>query len=67
MQLAPGDPAAILLGGDFLVFATQEDIDAARAALGVDRPVVVQYTSWVTGFFRGDLGTSLFTGNRCQS
>ena len=62
MQLAPGDPAAILLGGDFLVFATQEDIDAARAALGVDRPVVVQYTSWVTGFFRGDLGTSLFTG-----
>ena len=62
MQLAPGDPAAILLGGDFLQFATPQDIADARAALGVDRPAVVQYFSWVSGFFRGDLGTSLFTG-----
>ena len=62
MQLAPGDPAAILLGGDFLQIATPEDIAAARAALGVDRPAIVQYLDWMTGFFRGDLGTSLFTG-----
>ncbi len=62
MQLAPGDPAAILLGGDFLQIATQEDIDAARAQLGVDRPAVVQYLDWMGGFFTGDLGTSLFTG-----
>ncbi len=62
MQLAPGDPAAILLGGDFLQIATEEDIAAARAALGVDRPAIVQYLDWMGGFFRGDLGTSLFTG-----
>ena len=62
MQLAPGDPAAILLGGDFLQIATQEDIDAARAQLGVDRPAIVQYLDWMGGFFTGDLGTSLFTG-----
>ena len=62
MQLAPGDPAAILLGGDYLLFATEEDINEARKALGVDRPAVVQYLDWFTGFFRGDLGTSLFTG-----
>lgn len=62
MQLAPGDPAAILLGGDFIEFATEEDIRQAREALGVDRPAVVQYLDWFTGFFRGDLGTSLFTG-----
>ena len=34
----------------------------AQAALGVDRPAVIQYLDWFTGFFRGDLGTSLFTG-----
>ena len=62
MQLAPGDPAAILLGGDYLLFATEEDIAEARKQLGVDRPAVVQYLDWFTGFFRGDLGTSLFTG-----
>lgn len=62
MQLAPGDPAAILLGGDYLMFATEEDIEQARAQLGVNRPAVVQYLDWFTGFFRGDLGTSLFTG-----
>ena len=62
MQLAPGDPAAILLGGDFLQIATAEDIAAARAALGVDRPAIVQYLDWMSGFFTGDLGTSLFTG-----
>ena len=62
MQLAPGDPAAILLGGDYLLFATEEDIQEARKALGVDRPAFVQYLDWFTGFFRGDLGTSLFTG-----
>ena len=62
MQLAPGDPAAILLGGDYLLFATEEDIEEARKQLGVDRPAVVQYLDWFTGFFRGDLGTSLFTG-----
>ena len=62
MQLAPGDPAAILLGGDYLLFATEEDIEEARKQLGVDRPAVIQYLDWFTGFFRGDLGTSLFTG-----
>ena len=62
MQLAPGDPAAILLGGDFLLIATEEDIQEAREQLGVNRPAVVQYLDWFTGFFRGDMGTSLFTG-----
>ena len=62
MQLAPGDPAGILLGADFLQFASEQDLADARAQLGVDRPAVVQYLDWFTGFFRGDMGTSLFTG-----
>ncbi|RLP76567.1 ABC transporter permease [Mycetocola tolaasinivorans] len=38
--------------------ATPEDIRAASAALGVDRPIFVQFADYIGGLFRGDLGTS---------
>ena len=30
MQLAPGDPAAIVLGGDYIMYATAEEIEEVR-------------------------------------
>jgi len=62
MQLAPGDPAAILMGGEYIAIASQEEIDEIRSALGVDVPPVVQYYNWISGFFVGEIGTSIFTG-----
>ncbi len=56
VRLAPGDPAALLLGPD----ATPEDAAALRTQLGLDRPVIVQYLSFVLNAARGDLGTSIF-------
>lgn len=58
-RVVPSDPAAITLGLD----ATQEAKDAYRAALGLDRPMIVQYFSWLAGLFRGDLGTAVTQGN----
>lgn len=57
VRLAPGDPA------DFLVppTATAEDAARLREALGLDRPVVVQYVRWAAGVLRGDLGESFAT------
>ncbi|MEV0732922.1 ABC transporter permease [Polymorphospora sp. NPDC050346] len=52
------DPAEIILGGN----ATQEQIDALRQQLGLDRPALEQYWTWLAGLLRGDLGTSLYTG-----
>ena len=43
MQLAPGDPAAILMGGEYIAIASQEEIDEIRSALGVDVPPHIQY------------------------
>jgi len=39
-------------------FATQEAKDNLRRELGLDRPVVVQYTSWLGDYVRGDWGES---------
>jgi len=56
VRLAPGDPAALLLGPD----ATPQDAAQLRAQLGLDRPIIVQYLAFVLNAARGDLGTSLF-------
>lgn len=54
-QVLPGDAAQIRLGQE----ATPENVAALRARLGLDRPVHVQYLSWLQGFLNGDLGRSL--------
>lgn len=58
VQLIPGDPAQVSLG----LQATPEKVEARREAMGLNRPVVVQYVDWVTSAARGDFGSSLLTG-----
>lgn len=43
--------------------ATLEQAKATAAALGLDRPVLVQYGEWLAGLVRGDLGRSLASGD----
>ncbi|MEM1400014.1 MAG: ABC transporter permease [Pseudomonadota bacterium] len=56
VRLAPGDPAALMLGPE----ATPEDAAALRADLGLDRPIIVQYVTFIANAVQGDLGTSIF-------
>jgi peptide/nickel transport system permease protein len=58
IHLLPGDPAILILGGDS-AHATPEQLARVRARLGLDRPLPVQYLSWLGRVARGDLGTSL--------
>ena len=39
---------------------TQEELETLRRQLGTDRPIPVQYLTWVGGLVRGDLGTSIW-------
>lgn len=55
MQMVPGDPAAVLAGEG----ASKETVEQYREDLGLNRPVVVQYFSYITNVFQGDLGHSL--------
>jgi len=50
-----GDPAALLLPLD----ASQEDRDRFRAAMGLDRPLPVQYADFLVHAAQGDFGNSL--------
>ena len=55
IHFIPGDPAQAMLGEG----AAPEDVAQLRARLGLDRPLLVQYGSFLAGLVRGDLGVSL--------
>ena len=55
MRLVPGDPVLLMLQGTPISDAA---MDAARAKLGVDRPLVVQYARFLVNAARGDFGDS---------
>ena len=57
MRLIPGDPAQVMLGD----YATKESIARLRETLGLERPVWMQYVSFVARALRGDFGQSLVT------
>src|ERR671935_351653 len=57
LYIAPGDPAAVIAGDQ----ASPADVERIRAGLGLDRPFLVQFGSWVWRILHGDLGTSIFT------
>jgi peptide/nickel transport system permease protein len=56
LHLTPGDPAEVMLGS----VATKEDLTRLRRELGLDRPIHVQYLTWIGHVLRGDLGRSLW-------
>jgi peptide/nickel transport system permease protein len=60
--IVPGDPAlTILAGGEGdSGSVSQEQLQQLRQALGLDRPIYVQYGNWLWHVLRGDLGTSLW-------
>jgi ABC-type dipeptide/oligopeptide/nickel transport system permease component len=58
LRLAPGDPAALILGMD----ATPESIEQMRVKMGLNEPLHVQFFSFLAGILRGDLGDSWQTG-----
>ncbi len=58
VHLTPGDPADMYITPDM----TPAQIEMTRAALGLDKPLVIQYADWVGNFLTGNLGFSF--GNR---
>lgn len=55
IHFIPGDPAQAMLGES----AAPEDVAQLRMRLGLDRPLLVQYGSFLRGLAHGDLGVSL--------
>lgn len=56
IHMAPGDPAAVMLGPE----ATPEDVEKLREELGLNLPLYQQFFSWFIGILQGDLGRSIY-------
>jgi len=54
MALIPGDPATAILGS----FATPENLARVRSELGLDKPLIEQYFTWLANLLHGDFGRS---------
>lgn len=66
LRLLPGDVVDVILGG------SDQQVDSAakqalRQSLGLADPLPVQYARWIGGLFRGDLGTSLRSGEAVRT
>jgi peptide/nickel transport system permease protein len=55
IRVLPGDPALLIMGTE----ASPEAAAALRRAMGLDRPIAVQYVEWLGRALRGDLGHSI--------
>jgi peptide/nickel transport system permease protein len=60
--IVPGDPALVILAGGEgdSGSVSAEQLQQLREKLGLNRPLYVQYASWLGNVVRGDLGTSLW-------
>ena len=55
LQIMPGDPARLALGFE----ASEEDVQALREEMNLDKPILTQYFLWLKNLFTGDLGDSV--------
>lgn len=55
IHLAPGDPARMMLPME----STEEDVEVMRKALGLDKPLVIQYLIWIKNAVKFDFGKSI--------
>ena len=53
-QILPGDPGRAILGP----FAAKSAVQTLDAQLGVNRPLLTRYVSWIGGLLHGNMGTS---------
>lgn len=58
-RILPGDPAQMILGLE----PSKASLEAVRATMGLDRPLLVQYGDWLFRAVQGDLGRSTTQGN----
>ena len=63
MRILPGDIAALMLqgSGEIGVQADEEQLQALREQLGINKPLYAQYLTWLWDAIRFDFGDALWT------
>jgi peptide/nickel transport system permease protein len=60
MRLLPGDPLMLYINRNEMGSLAPEQVEMLRQKFGLDKPMAVQYVSWIGGVFRGEWGLSIF-------
>ena len=60
LRVLPGDPLQVMAGESGTYRMSAEELAAARASLGLDRPYHQQYLDWMGSVLRGELGKSFW-------
>ncbi len=63
MRMLPGDPLSIHLSDQSVKALDPKQIAELKHTYGLDQPLPMQYISWISGVFHGDLGHSLVFTN----
>ncbi len=64
MRVIPGDPLRSIIGEGQIYVLTDEELNAVKASLGYDKPLVIQYLVWMGDVAKGDLGYSFWQRDR---
>ena len=59
VRVIPGDPTTAVMGD----YVTEKSIQVLKRQMGLDRPLIEQYSLYLYNFIRGDFGNSLITGS----
>ena len=59
IRMAPGDPAAMRMGREAAKPENLPKLEALREEMGLNKPIPLQYVSWIEDLARGNFGDSL--------
>jgi peptide/nickel transport system permease protein len=63
MRLLPSDPLTLFLAQSEIENVPAENRRALQQEYGLDKPLPLQYLSWISNVLHGDLGKSIFYKN----
>jgi len=64
LHILPGDPLMLYISQSQMGSLAPEQLEALRHEFGLDKPIPTQYVDWIGGVFGGNLGSSIFLGDK---
>ena len=58
VMLSPGDPVRQMIAGNEDIVVSQQEVEALRHELGLDKPFIFQYLDWLGRAVQGNFGFS---------
>lgn len=65
VMLSPGDPVRQMIAGNEDIVVSQQEVEALRHELGLDKPFIFQYLDWLGRAVQGDFGFSYMVKKAC--